>query len=351
MCFSMRLVVAAVCVLGDLAAFSVSPGSLPSSVASRRLVCADAVGAALQDPQGGKPTYRHITSTDVSSPSSFWYTERPTLFGRSVDPGWDPFQLINTDRPDYADCATVVGNGVVQFETGFLRTRRNDNVTRVTNEQWMDSALRVGVSDAVELRLKWKGHLVEEIRDVATGVDGAERGLADTAVGFKANVILQDNWLPMQTVVGRLSFPTGSENLSSEQSEYGFAYIYSWQIRRWWFIRGSTSFDWLRQPSFALRQFQGAPAIPVVVDISRDEYLEFGQAVSNYLQLTQRLGMFQEWFMLSRHGSKVPLFEQYHDYGFYYYLTPNSQVDLRIGWRLGDEHDSVFYGLGFGLRF
>jgi hypothetical protein len=351
MCFSLRLLVAAVCVLGDLAAHSVSHGSLPSSIALRRLAFAERDDAAWQDPQGGKPTYRHITSTDVSSPSSFWYTERPTLFSSSVDPGWDPFQLINTDRPDYADCATVVGNGVVQLESGFLHTRRNDDVTRVTNEQWMDTAVRVGVSDTLELRLKWKGLLVEEIRDVATGANGIERGLADTSVGFKAKVILQDNWMPLQTVVGRLSIPTGDENLSSEQSEYGFAYIYSWQIRRWWFLRGSTSFDWLRQPSFSLRRFNGVPVDPVVVDIARDEYLEFGQAVSNYLQLTQRLGMFQEWFMLSRHGSKVPLFEQYHDYGFYYYTTPNSQVDLRIGWRLGDEHDSVFYGVGFGLRF
>lgn len=307
--------------------------------------------ARAQDPQPPKPTYRHITSTDVADPTSFWYTERPSLFGRHVEEGWDPFQLINTDRPDYADCATVVGRGVVQLETGFLHTRRNDNVTRVTNEQWADTALRVGVSDTFELRFKWKGYLTEEIKDVGSGVNGIERGLADPALGFKVQAFQQDNWLPLQTLVTRISVPVGSDNLTSERPEFGFAYIYSWQIRRWWYIRGSTSLDWLSQPSFALRFPLGVPSDPVEVDISRDRYMEFGQAISNYVQLTQHIGMFQEWFMLSRHGSKIPLVEHYHDYGFYFYLTPNLQIDTRLGWRLGDEHDSLFYGLGMGLRF
>ncbi len=335
----------------DFGLADVAPAALPHASSSfHDLDAAVVAPACFQDPPPGAPTYRHITSTDVHDRSSFWHTERPTLFSKTVDPGWDPFQLINTDRPDYADCATVVGKGVVQFESGFLHTRRNDDVTRVTNEQWGDSAVRIGLTDALELRLKWKGYLSEEIRDVATGRSGMERGIGDTAVGFKANVILQENWLPLQTVVTRVTVPSGDENLSSDRAEFGFAYIYSWQIRRWWFLRGSTSFDWLRQPSFSLRLPPG-PQDPVEVDIARDEYLEFGQAVSNYLQLSQRIGMFQEWYMLSRHGSKVPLFEQYHDYGFYFYLTPDIQIDTRIGWRLGDEHDGMLYGVGFGMRF
>lgn len=299
-------------------------------------------------PQQPAP-YVHVSSTDVDDPNAFWYTHRDTIVGERAADAWDPLKLINTDRPDFTDVATVVGNGVVQVETGFLRQRRNDGEQRTVVDTVPNVLVRVGHGDHFEWRLKWRGQIHENVTDLATGARDTVTGGADPEIGFKWVLSEQHDLLPMNTLVVRATVPLGSNDTSANRIEPGISYIYNWQIRRWWFLRGATGIDAFNQPSYSVLT-SGTPTI-TTNEVERDHWLELSQAVSSYTQVSKRVGVFVEWFLWKRFGSNDDTVDNYHNYGLYLYATPDVQFDARVGWRFGDHADQNFYGFGFSTRF
>ncbi len=306
-----------------------------------------------QEPQAqGKGSYIHLSSTDVADPASFWWTDRENMVGEHIEPEWDPLKLINTDRPDFTDVATVVGDGVVQIESGYLRWRRTDDEIRRVTETLPNVLLRVGHGHRFEYRVKWRGYLRNDIEDRPSGISAVEDGAADLELGFKYVVAEQDDLFPMQTIVTRVNVPVGSSDVSADRAEPGASYIINWQARRWWFFRINTGVDFFNQPSYSfVRGLGGAPVVPVQVEVNHDDWVEFSQSFSSYMQISKRIGMFAEWFAFMRHGSEDDHVDHFHNYGLYVYATPNSQFDLRVGWRLGDHVDEAFSGGGYSIRF
>ncbi len=301
-------------------------------------------------PQQPAP-YVHVSSTDVDDPNAFWYTHRDTIVGERATDEWDPLKLINTDRPDFTDVGATVGAGVVQIETGFVQIRKDDGETRTVTETIPNVLLRIGEGSHFEWRLKWRGYVRNEVTDLGTGARGVEEGTADTELGFKWIMSDQDDLIPMNTLVFRCNLPVGSPEATAHRPEPGLSYIYNWQIRRWWFLRGATGIDLFNQPEFRFRTVGGTPVVPTELEIERDAWLEWSQAFSSYMQVSKRVGIFKEWFMFKRHGSTDDHSDHFHNYGLYFYLTPNVQIDGRIGWRIGDHLDESLYGLGFSMRF
>jgi hypothetical protein len=320
-----------------------SSGAMQRHLQAMRLQEAQAPPAQ-QQPQSTRPQYRHLSSTDHWQPNDFWYTDRDTIVGQTAVDAWDPLKIINTDRPDYADVATVVGDGVVQIESGFLRSVRRDDVSRTKVDSGPNMLVRYGIGERFELRVKWRGYVHEKLTDVMT--DRASlNGLGDGEIGCKWVAVEQHDLLPMQTFVLRCGLPVGDSSLTAKRIEPGLSYIYNWQIRRWWFLRGATGVDLFHQPAPAFRA-QG-----LGLETRSDQWLELSQAVSSYFQVAQRVGVFAEWFLLRRHGSQDDHPDHFHDYGAYLYATPDVQFDVRIGWRLGDHVDQTFWGAGVSMRF
>lgn len=170
-------------------------------------------------------------------------------------------------------------------------------------------------------------------------------------LGFKWVMAEQDDWMPMSTLVTRLNVPVGSSEASAGEVEPGFSYIYNWQVRRWWFIRGCTGFDWYNAPEYRFATAGGVPTVPTQLLVDHDQYLEFSQAISSYMQVSKRVGMFAEWFMFKRHGSEDDHSDHFHNYGIYLYLTPDIQIDGRFGWRIGDYYEETLLGLGLSFRY
>ena len=293
--------------------------------------------------------YPHIFSTDVWDRDNFWYTPRATVFRDEVPDNWDPMKLINTDRPDYTDVATVVGKGVTQFESGWTYRNHGDPVGAWDRNTVPELLVRHGMSDRFEWRIKWDlGYTSTTYRDYATGQTQTVDGASDIQLGFKWILVDQDDWVPLQTVVTRLWVPTGSRAYSADTVEPGFTYIYNWQVRRWWFIRGATGCDWLTTPSpvFNPAGFGAAP----IAGFQRDYGVVGSQSISSYFQLFERVGMFAEWFMFFHEPVQGIRSDHFMDFGWYYYITPNLQLDARIGWRLGGVTDEYFTGAGLSWR-
>ncbi len=324
---------------------------------------AEAAAAVIQEPitgdmpfsTAGRETepqaeeYPHIFSTDDWNPLSFWYTNRPNLLNQEVDEDWDAMKLINTDRPDFTDVATVVGRGVTQVETGWTYRYHNDPQLAFHQHTLPESLLRVGVNDRFEWRMKWEGYANARIVDPVSGLHDNVQGVSDLQLGFKWIVRDQDDWRPLQTVVTRFFVPTGSSHFSADAVQPGFTYIYNWQVRKWWFIRGASGVDWLNRPGPVFTSVIGS-GNPRVSD-GRDYQVQGHQSVSSYMQISRRLGMFAEWFVLYRGASADNRPDHYHDYGLYLYLTPNLQLDARIGQHLGNRLHEYFTGAGLSFRF
>jgi len=333
---------------GPLDVLSSGPAPVLGGMAS------STAGPSSQSGSGGPGAYTHITSTDVADPNRFWYTNRPNIFNQRVPDNWDAMKLINTDRPDFTDVATVVGKGVTQIETGYTYDDRYDH----TSSTWTqtntvpESLLRYGTSDRFEWRMKWLGGYTNvRTQDNANNIGATQQGLSDFTLGFKWIVFQQENWRPLQTIVTRLGVPAGSTNFSADTIQPGISYIYNWQVRKWWFTRASTGVDWIRGPELISNPAMTNPVMPAYFNLSQDSSVQGFQSWSNYFQISKRLGMFAEYYVVFHKGAADNRPANFHDYGWYIYASPNLQFDIRIGQRLEHSVSEFFTGAGVSTRF
>lgn len=91
-------------------------------------------------------------------------------------------EAIATDRPDFVESSDVVGRGRIQLETSLAWERDRQGGTR-TRQTSTPTLLRIGVSEAWELRLETDGRL--GLRSTDAGTTTRERGWSDLAVGAK----------------------------------------------------------------------------------------------------------------------------------------------------------------------
>jgi hypothetical protein len=91
---------------------------------------------------------------------------------------------LATDRPDFVESSQVVDQGQFQLETGMSweRTKAEGQTSRTRTTP---SLLRMGIADALELRLETDGFATEKTRLPDGGAGRNERGFSDASVGLK----------------------------------------------------------------------------------------------------------------------------------------------------------------------
>ena len=119
---------------------------------------------------------------------------------------------INPDRPNVANSSQVVGSGRVQLETGLNWDRQRDPDAHLRTLT-TPTLLRIGVADALELRLETDGRTIEHASDPSSGAHAVSAGWADFAAGVKWHLYDQDGAKPSLGVIADLLLPTGSRAL------------------------------------------------------------------------------------------------------------------------------------------
>jgi hypothetical protein len=119
---------------------------------------------------------------------------------------------INPDRPNVANSSQVVGSGRVQLETGLNWDRQRDPDAHLRTLT-TPTLLRIGVADALELRLETDGRTIEHASDPSGGAHAVSAGWADFAAGVKWHLYDQDGAKPSLGVIAELLLPTGSRAL------------------------------------------------------------------------------------------------------------------------------------------
>ena len=189
---------------------------------------------------------------------------------------------------------------------------------RTRSHSFPELLARIGLlADWFELRIAWNNASLHEAFDpVSRTVSGSE----DLYLGVKLMLTSQYGIWPEMALMPQMTVPTGHEEL------------YGWDINDFLSFAGST---------------QGNLGI----DDAGDDYFEFAQSLTIGYSLTEKLGAYTEWFMLTPAGSIAARTQHYLDGGFTYSVTNNLQLDIRGGLGLSQASDDFFVGSGLVVRF
>jgi Putative MetA-pathway of phenol degradation len=245
----------------------------------------------------------------------------------------DGEQPLVTDRPDFTEASTTVGQGRVQLEAGFTYTRdRTGGSTRI-DRSFPEALLRIGAfADWFELRI------AQNYNSSRTSVGVPTESLAgrdDLYLGTKLALTEQRAYLPELAIIFQTTVPTGAATLTEHQVLPGINFLFGWDIIKDVLDCGGS--------------FQANRAI----DGDRHPYIELAQSFTIGYGLTSKLGAYTEWYALYPTGTTAPgtTAQHYFDGGFTYKFTPNFQLDVRVGWGLTKSADDFFAGTGFSVRY
>lgn len=260
-------------------------------------------------------------------------SEPESFFQRLLEP-FRPAEEepLATDRPDFTEASSVVGSGRVLLEGGVTYVKDKTSTTRTNDLLYPQNLLRVGITEAVELRFVWDaGYSCSRSIEKNVGNVTHQDGTTDLLLGTKVQFTDQSGWIPETSLISTLSVPSGSRNYRSAIIEPRFNLLYGWDITERLNIAGSTGVGFIAEPD--------------------DRYTSAHQSLTINTSLTKKLTMFNEWILLVTHSGAVSAPEQYLDGGFSFKFTPNFQLDWRIGFGLNDHADDLFTGAGYGIRW
>jgi hypothetical protein len=294
--------------------------------------------------------YPRPACLENNDPNSFWYSMRPNILNVPVEAEWDFYDIINTDRPDFTDAVYSVGKGVTYLETGFTFTKINTFDQHVSTRQLPESLLRHGLTDEFEVRLKWPGYLMSNIHDPHNGAQMNSFGAEDIDAGFKWEILQQQGWRPMTTLVAGLTLPSGSPGTSANSVQPHFNLLAGWGFRRWLYLKWQTGCDFIHTSSTQIVTPLEGASNPTFVT-THAAVNSWHESLSLLTQWTKRVGAFHEWFMISGTGGGDTRAQHFLDMGLYLYATPNVQFDVRVGRQLSDRVNDFFTGAGVSGRW
>ncbi len=252
----------------------------------------------------------------------------------------DPDGPINTDRPTFTPANTVVPPGRLQFESGFTFDYQQAASSRTTAYDFPELAMRFGLAKRVEFRTFWFGQTYSQTQSRPGGPWKQLNGPSDMEIGFKWQLLEENKdkrWIPTTALITSIFAPTGGTSpFSSETVDPYINLIYGWKATEKLTISGSTGYLGRRE-HFALRPARRS-----------DVFERYHQSLVGFYSLGQRTTLFYEWYILLT-GDNPTL--NYMDGGVLYQLTPNMQLDLRVGFGLNGNPGELFTGAGFSVRF
>ncbi len=242
-----------------------------------------------------------------------------------------------TDRPDFTESTEAIPVGRFQLEMGYTFTYDREDDVRTRDHTAPELLLRMGVVDNFELRFAWAGYSYTETRDTARNSAGRrvsdevwDQGANDFELGFKLKIAEQDGLRPNLAILGAMSFPTGSNNISPGDVEPLLGLLWA--------------YDLSDDVGLAGQFLVGTP----VEDGRR--YVQSAASLSLGVSLTERLGTYVEYFGIY-HNTRESDCAHTVNSGFTYLINNNLQFDIRAGVGLNEEADDFFAGAGLSWRF
>jgi hypothetical protein len=245
--------------------------------------------------------------------------------------GPDLDEPLVTDRPDFTEASSTVGQGVTQIEAGYVYVKDNSEDGSHDGHAYPDLLVRHGIlQNWLELRVAWT-YLSE--RETIGRVTTTNDRSSDLYLGLKVGLTPQLDWLPEMALIPQMFVPVSSDPiLGGGEVLPGINWVYSWELSDSLSMAGSS------QINRALDSETGAP------------FGLFAQSWVFGASLSDRIGSYAEWFALVPDGADSVRTQHYANGGFTYLVNNNIQLDLRAGVGLSDASDDFFAGSGIAIR-
>jgi len=233
-----------------------------------------------------------------------------------IQPVEAPAPLV-TDRPDFTESTSAVATGRVQLESGLTFTSGDDDTLEAP-----EALLRIGLADRLELRLEAPSYARS---------DPGDDGFGDSSLGFKLELADQRGARPALALIGSVGLPTGESDLAADPLQPGAILAASWDLPH----------------ELALGLNAGATSAD---DGAGDNFSEYSASAALGFPIAGDLSGFVEYYGLYRSGGGGGP-EHVADGGLTYLITPDVQLDVRVGVGLNDRAPDWLVGAGLSIRF
>jgi hypothetical protein len=234
-----------------------------------------------------------------------------------------------SDRPDFTEASTTVGQGVVQLETGYTYTHDGSGGSRTTSHSFPEALFRIGMfADWFELRIAYTHGAELSSLSGAPPITGRSDELY---LGAKIALTLQQGFLPEMAIIPQMTVPLAGDT-SFAQTTPGMNWLYGWQLSEHIGTGGSTQLN-------------------KALDADGSVFYELAQSWTVNFQLTEQLGCYTEWYAFFPSGAAFAQPQHYFDGGFTFLASNDWQLDIRAGVGLNEAAADYFVGTGLVRRF
>jgi hypothetical protein len=286
-------------------------------------------GALAESREGGKPLANADQPAEAPIPS--------LLDGWAF---WDPAPLtgpLESDRPDFTESTSTVPRGHFQLEGGYTFTYDHEDRTRTRAHTAPELLLRTGLLDNFELRIGWAGYTW--MNEKAPGetragrpitVEDWSQGGSDQYLGFKWKLVDQDGLRPDFAIIPAITVPTGGNGFSSGDVDPEIKLAWGYDLSQRWALAGNLNF-----------------AVPTGEE---GRFFQTANSISLACALLDNVGSYLEYYGFYPNERSSDCAHALNG-GLTWQLTPNLQLDWRIGTGLNEEAEDFFTGVGFVIRF
>ncbi len=235
-----------------------------------------------------------------------------------------PAVPIITDRPDFTESSSLVPAHRLQFESGYTWTEASRTSGGGGSGTWPELLVRYGLSHRLELRLG------ESFTSISPPVGQGRPFTArdDLYLGMKVALGAQRKSRPQFAILAQATLPTGDSRTTANTTLPGLGLLAGWVFSPQW------SLD-----------------LGVEVNRVQGDAWELAPSASLSYSFSARVGGFTEWYglipLLSESGAATP---HHADAGLFLLLSPDLQLDARVGAGFNDAADRYFFGFGFAIR-
>jgi opacity protein-like surface antigen len=241
--------------------------------------------------------------------------------------------VMTTDRPDFSESSEVVGKGRFQIETGWQSERRRDGGLKYTTDT-TPTLLRLGISDAWELRVETDGYTGLRVHDDGTGETTRTHGFADTALGVKWHMQDgdDDDYKPSVAWLLHADFDSGSSAFRGNGVRPSLRMVAEWELPHGYSL-GVMPGVFVDKTDSGHRFVAGLLAVAFEKDWS--------QALHTFVEFAA-----QQVTSAANGGSVLTL-----DVGVSYLVTKNFQLDASVYRGLNDNSPDWVFATGVSIKF
>ena len=228
-----------------------------------------------------------------------------------------------TDRPDFTESPLTVAPGTFQFEMGYTFSQ----VGEQDEHDFGELLIRLGILPWLEGRMAFNSFVL--LRQPGDDREGVE----DFTAAVKARLLTpgegSSGAVPHMALLLGAELPIGGDDVGTDVVVPGVKLAAAWSLGARAAL--SSNVGWARPSD------------------DRGRYNVGVASLSLGLSLSGRLSAYTEWFGLFP-GERDGGSEHYLNGGLTFLLSPNVQLDWRIGGGLQDPDPNWFTGLGLSFR-